>query len=181
MEERRKTIFGRLADNIRKGDRVIWLIVVILMLISLVAIFSSTSTLAMHSGVSRWTIFAKHILLVAAGLMIIVLSSAIPSIKWYRMISALGFIGSLVLLLFLVLHLHIGDAIKVKTVNGASRTIDIFGFGLQVYEVVKIAMVMYLSQAHIKSRTDVGLKSSLICSDDTNSLNFFTYCHTTTA
>ncbi len=47
MEERRKTIFGRLADNIRKGDRVIWLIVVILMLISLVAIFSSTSTLAM--------------------------------------------------------------------------------------------------------------------------------------
>lgn len=147
MEERRKTIFGRLADNIRKGDRVIWLIVVILMLISLVAIFSSTSTLAMHSGVSRWTIFAKHILLVAAGLMIIVLSSAIPSIKWYRMISALGFIGSLVLLLFLVLHLHIGDAIKVKTVNGASRTIDIFGFGLQVYEVVKIAMVMYLSWA----------------------------------
>ena len=38
-----------------------------------------------------------------------------------------------------------------------------------------------LSQTHVKSRTDVGLKTSLICSDDTDSLNFFTDCHTTTA
>lgn len=141
------SISERLINNIKTGDRVIWLVVIMLMLISMVAIFSSTSTLAMKAGVTRWTIFAKHIALVAGGLLLIVVCSIMPSIQIYRSLASIGFIGSLALLIFLDCGFHIGDIVKVPEINGAKRAIMIKGFGLQVFEIVKIAMVMYLAWA----------------------------------
>ena len=56
-EKKKKGLLGSLAQNIKDGDRVIWIIVVLLMLFSIVAIFSSTSLLAIREKVSRVSIF----------------------------------------------------------------------------------------------------------------------------
>ncbi|MCQ2166031.1 MAG: FtsW/RodA/SpoVE family cell cycle protein [Bacteroidales bacterium] len=146
-DKKKKGLLGSLAQNIKDGDRVIWIIVVLLMLFSIVAIFSSTSLLAIREKVSRVSIFWGQLKIVAAGCLILVLLSALPNIKFLRFVSRYGFIVSAALLIFLDLHLSIGDFVKSVTVNNATRAIRIGGFNLQVFEVVKIAMVMYLAWA----------------------------------
>lgn len=144
--ERRSPI-DSMIQNIKLGDRVIWIVVVVLMMFSLVAIFSSTSLLAIQEKISRTTIFFGQLKIVGLGVVILVLASAIPNIKFFRRISRWGFIFSLLLLTILDLHLNIGGFIRVKCINGAYRSIQFGGFSVQVFEVVKVAMVMYLAWA----------------------------------
>lgn len=148
MAEKKKIgLLGSLAQNIKDGDRVIWIIVVLLMLFSIVAIFSSTSLLAIKEKVSRVDIFLGQLKIVATGCVILILCSVLPNIKPLRFFSRWGFIVSLILLIFLDARLSIGDFVKAITVNNATRAIRIGGFSLQVFEVVKVAMVMYLAWA----------------------------------
>lgn len=146
-ERKNKGLLGSLAQNIKDGDRVIWIIVLLLMLFSIVAIFSSTSLLAIKEKVSRVSIFTGQLKIVAVGAVILVLLSALPNIKPLRFVSRYGFIVSLILLVFLDANMSIGSFIKTLTVNNATRAIRIGGFSLQVFEVVKVAMVMYLAWA----------------------------------
>lgn len=133
--------------NIKSGDRLIWIVAVVLMLMSLVAIFSSTSSQAMRSGVSRTTIFMGQLAIVCVGLAILVIMSAIPNIKYIKGLSKLGFAVSTVLLLIVVGDVNLGPFFHAIRTNQATRAIYVCGLTLQVYEVVKIAMVMYLSWA----------------------------------
>lgn len=51
-KEKRKNTLWNFVDNL-EGDKVVWMIVLLLMLISIVAIFSSTSQLALQKSTSR--------------------------------------------------------------------------------------------------------------------------------
>lgn len=133
--------------DIKAGDRVIWIVVVLLMMLSIVAIFSSTSLLAIKEKVSRVDIFWGQLKVVGLGMTVILLCTIVPNIRSFRWISRWGFLCSLILLLMLDTHIHIGGFVKALNVNGAYRAISIGGFSLQVFEVVKIAMVMYLAWA----------------------------------
>jgi len=140
-------MFKAISTKIKDGDRVIWIVFTLLVMISMVAIFSSTSTMAIKEGVSRMTIFSKHVVLVLAGVLMVLVINAIPTIKFFRVTSQCGFLCSLFLLLCLVLKIKIGDDVYVLEKNEASRAIIIKGVSLAVYEVVKVAMVMYLAWA----------------------------------
>lgn len=133
--------------KIKEGDRVIWIVFTMLVLISLVAIFSSTSTIAIKTGTSRMTIFVKHLVLVLVGSTMVLSINAIPTVKFFRVTSQCGFIFSFLLLLCLVTKIRIGGIISVGEQNEAVRSINIMGVNLAVYEVVKVAMVMYLAWA----------------------------------
>lgn len=146
-EKEKKNFAERMMHNITTGDRMIWIIAVFLMMLSLVAIFSSTSTYAMSNHTSRTVIFTGQLVMVLGGVVILVLMSAIPNIKYLRVLSQHGYWISLLLLLMLVFKVRLGDNFRAINNNEAVRAIYIFGFTLQVYEVVKIAMVMYLSWA----------------------------------
>lgn len=145
--DKRISIIDRLINNIKMGDKVIWIITLLLIVLSLVCIFSSTSLMAMKMNVSRTTIFLGQFKFVVAGLLILVALSSIPSLKLFRALARIGFIGSLILLILLDAKVNLGRHFHTVTLNGATRTISVFGFGLQVYEVVKVAMVMYLAWA----------------------------------
>lgn len=142
-----KDIAGNMVRSIRSGDKVIWLIVVILIMLSLVAIFSSTSMMAVKKGVSRTDIFLGQLAIVLVGIVLLLIFTALPNMKRLRALSKTGFIVSLFLLLFLDMHGDWGKYFRAVTVNSATRAIYCFGFTLQVYEVVKVAMVMYLAWA----------------------------------
>lgn len=129
-----------------EGDKVVWMIVLILIMISIVAIFSSTSQLALQQNTSRMDIIREQMLMSVVGLAVIIGCYNIRNINIFRILSQLGYAISIALLLFLALHIDAG-IIKALYINHAWRVISVFGFQVHVFEVVKVAMVMYLAWA----------------------------------
>ena len=149
-ESKRKTRtekegFWGFIDNI-EGDKVVWIIVFLLIMISILAIFSSTSLLK-EGGKDRLDFVSEHLVVVGLGLGCIFGLYNIKKIGIFRIVSQLGFGVSFVLLALLASHLRIPGVIEAERINGAWRTLRIAGFQLHVFEVVKVAMVLYLAWA----------------------------------
>ncbi|NLY23788.1 MAG: FtsW/RodA/SpoVE family cell cycle protein [Bacteroidales bacterium] len=119
--------FGR---KIFKGDKVIWSVFIILCVISLVEIFSATSTIVYrHQNI--WGPILRHAMFLIGGVGVILLIHNIP----YRYFSLLIFVlmGAIVLL---ILTPFIGTS-----VNGAERWISFMGFTIQPSELAKISLM----------------------------------------
>lgn len=144
MGSGRKHSLWNFADSL-KGDKVVWVIVLMLILYSIVCIFSSTSRL-LSAGQTRLDIVKSQLVIVAAGLAVIVICYNIKEIKIFRFFSMFGFVVSLGLLGLLLSKID-NSFIKSIELNGARRILQVKGFQIHVFEVVKVAMVMYLSWA----------------------------------
>ncbi len=120
------------------GDKVVWMILLMLMLLSIVFIFSSSSRLTTENT-TRLDIMIDHIKVVGLGLTLVIFIYNIKDIEFFRKCSRFGFWISFILLLLLY---FIGDE-----VNGAVRFITIAGFQIHVFEIVKVAMMMYIAWA----------------------------------
>ena len=144
--EERINFMDRLA-----GDKVVWIIVLSLSLISMVAIFSSTSQLATETN-TRIDIVRTQLFTILGGLAVILALYKINNIKVFKWLSQWGFLLSFGMLLLLDLHLRLGP-IQAASINGAWRILKIGGFQIHVLEIVKVAMVMYLAWAVDKYRT----------------------------
>lgn len=145
-----------LIDRIQ-GDKVVWMILILLILFSIVSIFSSTSLLAEpDKGISRLDIFVEQLGIVVAGVAVIFICYKIPYIKVFRVLSQIGFALSAALLLCLICNIGAVEN------HGAKRALDLGFFQLHVYEVVKVAMVMYLAWAvHAYKSDSFGLANRL--------------------
>ena len=119
--------FGR---KIFKGDKVIWVVFILLCIISLVEIFSATSTIVYRQQ-NMWGPILRHAMFLIGGVGVILLIHNIP----YRYFSSLIFvlIGAVVLL---ILTPFIG-----VSVNGADRWISFMGFTIQPSEIAKISLM----------------------------------------
>ena len=113
------------------------------MLISVLAIFSSTPLL---SDESRIEIMKKHGFIALLGLGVIIGLYNIKKIGIFRFFSQLGFGVTFLLLLILDCHMQLGF-LNAQHINGAWRTLSFLGFQIHVFEVAKVAMVMYLAWA----------------------------------
>ena len=76
-----------------KGDKVIWIIVVLFAMISIVAVFSSSSFLASSRGISKVGIFMEQTKSVLLGFVALLLCYLIP-LRFYRTFSFVIFGGS---------------------------------------------------------------------------------------
>ena len=141
----RKKGFWGFIDNI-EGDKVVWIIVFLLIMISILAIFSSTSLLKEGSK-DRMDFITEHLVVVGIGFACIFGLYNIKRIGIFRFLSQLGFGVSLLLLVLLASHVNIPGVVQAERINGAWRTLRIAGLQLHVFEVVKVAMVMYLAWA----------------------------------
>ena len=137
-----------------EGDKVVWVIVFMLLMISWLAIFSSTPLLALEMKTDRLSIMKEQIFITALGIFVIFVLYSIRKVGILRWFSKLGFAVSFGLLLILDTHANLG-IIKAEYINGAWRTLNIFGFQFHVFEVVKVAMIMYLSWAIHAYRCDL--------------------------
>src|ERR1700709_1050716 len=106
---------GSLLDKTR-GDRWIWLIVILLSLISLLAVYSSTGTLAFKRGVGAESILMKHLFMMIGGITLMYISHKLD----YRYYAGISKILMVVTIPLLVYTLFFGSHI-----NGASRWIAI--------------------------------------------------------
>ena len=141
----RKNGFWNFIDNI-EGDKVVWIIVFLLIMISILAIFSSTSLLREGSK-DRMDFITDHLVIVGIGLLLIFGLYNIRKIGIFRIFSQLGFGVSFLLLVLLNTHVQIPGVIEAERINGAWRTLRVAGLQMHVFEVVKVAMVMYLAWA----------------------------------
>lgn len=128
-----------------EGDKVVWIIALMLILISIVCIFSSTSRL-LEGHQTRLDIVRSQLVIVAAGLAVIIVCYCIRNIRFFRWCSQWGFLVSLVLLGLLLSKIDVGF-IKSIELNGARRILQLAGVQIHVFEVVKVAMVLYLAWA----------------------------------
>jgi len=123
-----------------KGDRVIWMIVLLLSLLSLAAVYSSIVTLAYkhHDGDTEYYLF-KHLRIILLGLVLMFLTHRIKY-SYFSRISQLMLIASVPLLLYTLA--------SGTNLNEASRWIAIPGTGLtfQTSDFAKLALIMYLAR-----------------------------------
>ncbi len=120
-----------------KGDKVIWIIVFLLAMISVAAVYSSSSSLAFRENRSTMDFLLKQMRFVVFGLTALYVCYKIP-LGWYRMLSFIGIIVSVILL---IATLFFGSRY-----NEADRWIRIMGISFQPAEIAKIAVVLYLSK-----------------------------------
>lgn len=132
-----------------KGDRWIWLIVIMLSVISTLAVYSSIGTLAYTRGVGVESILAKHVFMIVMGIGLMYISHRLDY-RYYAGISKLLMIITIPLLIY---TLFFGSHI-----NHASRWIAIPGTGLsfQTSDLAKLALITYL--ARILSRKQENIK-----------------------
>ena len=133
MGDKRSSILNRL-----NGDKVIWIVVFLLSLISIALIYSSSSSLAYKEKTTNFAFLIKQIQFVAMGLVALYICYKVP-LGWYRFLAypALG-----LSIILLALTPVIGQEI-----NGARRWINLGFTTFQPAEMAKIAIVLYLARA----------------------------------
>ncbi len=134
MEE--NTIRKRL--NGVKGDKVIWIIILSLCIISLFAVYSSGVSLANKNDTSTISMLFKQFSFVIFGLAALMLCYMVP-LSWYRRLAKTGLAAAICLLVLV--------AVAGQELNGASRWLVIFGVSFQPSEFAKIALILYLAKA----------------------------------
>lgn len=121
-------------NKILKGDRVIWVVMLILGIISLLAVYSATSSEAhVRVGAYNEKVLLKHAATLLAGFVMMFLASRIDYRHYSRAIE---------LVLFLCFILLIFTYLFGSRINGASRSI----MGFQTSELAKIVLIAYLAK-----------------------------------
>ena len=123
----------------------VWIIVLLLFLASIVCMFSSSSRL-LKDEMSRIDVVTEQFKTVLGGLVLVILLYNIKRISIFRVASSFGLLLSFVLLLLLDLRISTPIVKSIET-NGAYRVLQLNGMQIHVFEIVKVAMVMYLAWA----------------------------------
>ncbi|OAQ41685.1 cell division protein FtsW [Pedobacter psychrophilus] len=139
-----------------KGDRWIWIIIILLSLISVLAVYSATGTLAYKRGVGSESLMFKHLLFIILGFVLIYFAHLLDY-RYYAGISKVLMVVTIPLLIYtLVFGSHVNDA---------SRWIAIPGTGLtfQTSDLAKLALITYLARTLTKQQTNIkDFKSTVL-------------------
>lgn len=131
-----------------EGDKSIWAIVVLLILISLFVVYSATGGLAYTKfGGNTVHLILKHFKSIIAGIIFMYLVHKIPS-KYFSRLGQLGFWVSIAVLLF---TLFFGASI-----NDASRWIKIGNTTIQTFDIAKLSIIIFLARQLIKYKSSLS-------------------------
>ena len=137
-------------DKHFRGDRTIWLIVFILSIFSLLAVYSSTGTLAYkyQQGNTEYYL-VKHLIILAFGLALMYGAHLIK----YTYYSKISMFALWLTIPLLVLTLLLGT-----NVNEASRWLTLPGTNItfQTSDFAKLALIMYVARMLSKKQNEIG-------------------------
>lgn len=132
-----------------KGDKVIWVVVAILSIFSVLAVYSSTGTLAYRyqSGNTEYYLI-KHFGILILGLVLMFLAHLVPY-KYYARISQLAIYLCIPLLLYTFLF--------GTNLNEASRwyTLPLINITFQPSDLAKLALIIYVARLLAKKQEDI--------------------------
>lgn len=133
-------------SNIFKGDKVIWMIFFILCIISIIEVYSASSSLS-YKGGNYWNPIIKHVGTILLGTFSLIVVMNIRC-KYFKLISV-------PMLLFAILTqlmvLKMGEA-----TNDASRWLDIMGIKFQPSEIGKMTLILCTAQILSAMQTENG-------------------------
>lgn len=140
-----------------KGDKVIWVLVFFLSLVSILAVYSSTGSLAYKSKAGNTEFFLiKHFVILLMGLVLMYLSHLIKY-TYYSRISQIA--------LFLAIPLLAYTLFKGANINDANRwlIIPIININFQTSDFAKLALIIYVARVLSKGQEKTqSIKSVLI-------------------
>jgi cell division protein FtsW len=132
-----------------KGDKVIWVVVLLLTIFSLLAVYSSTGTLAYKKqGGNTEYYLVKHFMILAFGLALMYLTHLLKY-TYYSRISQIG--------LFVTIPLLLITLISGTNLNEANRwlTVPIINLTFQSSDVAKLVLIMYLARVLSKKQEQI--------------------------
>lgn len=132
--------------NIFKGDKVVWMIFFFLCIISIIEVYSASSSLS-YKGGNFWGPIIYHTMMLVLGWVSMIFVLNIEC-RYFKLATPIFLIGSIFLLYIVML---IGGV-----TNGASRWISIGGIQFQPSELGKGALIMTIAQLLSAMQTDHG-------------------------
>jgi len=123
-----------------KGDGVVWAVIFALSVFSLLAVYSSTGTLAYkYQEGNTLYYFFKHFVLLAFGIGVIYVTHLIP-FKYYSRLSQY--------FLYLSIFLLAVTLVLGTSLNSATRwlTLPVIGLTIQTSDLAKLALLMYIAR-----------------------------------
>jgi cell division protein FtsW len=132
-----------------KGDRWIWLIIILLSLISILAVYSATGTLAYKQGKAvEKILLTKHIIFVVMGIAMIYISHLLDY-KYYAGISKV--------LMIITVPLLVYTLVFGTSLNDASRWVKIpfIGLTFQTSDLAKLALITFLARMLTRKQENI--------------------------
>ncbi len=133
-----------------KGDRVIWAVVILLSIFSILAVYSSTGTLAYKykSGNTEYYVF-KHLVILALGFILMYLTHLIKYTYFSRIFHLALYIAFPLLILTLVIGLNLNEAKRVLPLP--------FNLTFQTSDLAKLTLIMVIARALTKKDIDLSI------------------------
>ena len=132
--------------NIFKGDKVVWMIFFFLCIISIVEVFSASSSLT-YKGGNYWSPIIKHISILLVGIFCMIITLNIEC-KYFKITTLFLIIFSIVTLVWVIF--------AGQSTNGAQRWISILGLQFQPSEIAKGTVVLATAQILSAMQTEKG-------------------------
>lgn len=131
------------------GDRIIWAVVILLTFFSILAVYSSTTTLAykvMHGNTEFYLM--KHLGILIFAFILMYIAHKINYIYYSRLSQVALFISIPLLLYTLLFGISINDASRWTTLPGVNLT-------FQSSDVAKLALIMFLARLLAKRQENI--------------------------
>ena len=132
--------------NIFKGDKVIWMIFFFLCMISIIEVYSASSSLTYKTG-NYMAPVIRHIGLLGLGLLTMICMLTVKC-KFFKIVTPFMLGLSFILLLWVL--------VAGQSTNGASRWISLAGINFQPSEIAKGAVVLAVAQILSAMQTEYG-------------------------
>jgi len=138
---------SKMLGNLR-GDRVIWVIVILLSIFSLLTVYSSTGTLAYkyQSGNTEYYMM-KHLIILLFGFLIMYLTHMVKFTYFSRIFQIALYIAVPLLILTLFVGLDLNEAKRVLPLP--------FNLTFQTSDLAKITLILYLARLLSKKQDNI--------------------------
>jgi cell division protein FtsW len=114
-----------------RGDRVIWIIFILLSLISVLEVYSASSTLTFSDSTNYWDPIKRHVTFLLTGTLLMLIVHAINP----------KFFSILAVFLLFAIALLIATRIWGKPINKSYRWLQIAGVSFQPSEIAKLCLI----------------------------------------
>ncbi|WP_293297192.1 FtsW/RodA/SpoVE family cell cycle protein [Pedobacter sp. UBA4863] len=140
-----------------KGDRWIWIIIILLSMVSIMAVYSATGAIAYKKGITveKYLLY-KHVIFVMLGIGMIYIAHLLDY-KYYAGISKILMIITVPLLLYTLVF--------GQTLNDASRwvKIPVINLTFQTSDLAKLALITFLARMLTRKQENIkDVKSAFI-------------------
>ncbi|MFI5135698.1 MAG: FtsW/RodA/SpoVE family cell cycle protein, partial [Chitinophagales bacterium] len=131
------------------GDRYIWLVVIFLSIISMLAVYSSTGTLAFkYQGGNMQYYFIRQFAMILFAIFLMYLAHKINYTYYSRIAQLLLYISVPLLFITLFFGMEVNDARRWLT-------IPVIGLSFQTSDLAKLALIMYTARVLAKNQGNI--------------------------